>query len=169
MVASCEATIAKGETLHVSVPVDADTAYVRLAVEDYATSVVLVQNWADEGGPSTSVDAEVTIPPLVRSSTPRELKRATFVQRFADATGGRIENYPGWPGIDGFDLIASAAVATSSRAGKIRHVLSPTRVVVSRDASTGSRLAKPSEHAPPRDRTARRAHRARPALRRLHS
>lgn len=60
---TCEATIAKGETLHVQVPVDADTAYVRLAVEDYATSVVLVQNWADEGGPSTSVPAEVTIPP----------------------------------------------------------------------------------------------------------
>ncbi|MCC7073195.1 MAG: hypothetical protein IT383_17875 [Deltaproteobacteria bacterium] len=59
---TCEGSIAKGETLHVSVPVDADTAYVRLAVEDYATSIVLVQNWADEGGPSTSVAADVTIP-----------------------------------------------------------------------------------------------------------
>ncbi|MBI1947906.1 MAG: hypothetical protein HYS27_19605 [Deltaproteobacteria bacterium] len=60
---SCEATIAKGETLYVTVPVDADTAYVRLAVEDWASSIVLVQNWADEGGPSAGVAAEVTIPP----------------------------------------------------------------------------------------------------------
>lgn len=57
-----EASIAKGETLHAQVPVDGDTAYVRLAVEDYATSVVLVQNWADEGGPSTTVAADVEIP-----------------------------------------------------------------------------------------------------------
>lgn len=57
-----ESTISAGETLHVQVPVDADTAWVRLAVEDYPTSIVLVQNWADEGGPSTSVEAEVTIP-----------------------------------------------------------------------------------------------------------
>lgn len=59
---SSPSSINKGETLTVSVPVDADTAWVRLAVEDYATSEVLVQNWADESEASTAVEAEIEIP-----------------------------------------------------------------------------------------------------------
>lgn len=51
-----------GDTLMVGIPVDADTAWVRLAIEDYATSTTLVQNEADEGGPSTTVSIDIEIP-----------------------------------------------------------------------------------------------------------
>lgn len=56
------ATLAPDDTLTVEVPVDADTAWVRLAIEDYPSSLSLVQNWAEEGGPSTTVQAEIVIP-----------------------------------------------------------------------------------------------------------
>lgn len=57
-----QGAVAPGDTLIAQVPVDADTAYVRLAVEDYATSISLVQNFADEGGPSTTFQADIVIP-----------------------------------------------------------------------------------------------------------
>jgi hypothetical protein len=39
--------------------------------------------------------AEVTIPPLVKSSRLAALNRAAFLQPFADATGGKIDRTPG--------------------------------------------------------------------------
>lgn len=62
------ATIAKGDTLIADVPVDADTAFVRLAVEDFATSTTLVQNDADESAPSSTFRGELAIP--IGSSAP---------------------------------------------------------------------------------------------------
>ena len=56
------AEVAPGEVLRVSVPVDSDTRWVRLQVEDFPTSDVLVQDFDGPGGPSATVAVEVRIP-----------------------------------------------------------------------------------------------------------
>ena len=57
-----QGAVAPGDTLVAQVPVDADTGFVRLAVEDFATSTSLVQNFADESAPSSTFEAELEIP-----------------------------------------------------------------------------------------------------------
>ena len=56
------AAVAPGEVLRVSVPVDSDTRWIRLQVEDFPTSDVLVQDFDGPGGPSASVGVDVRIP-----------------------------------------------------------------------------------------------------------
>jgi hypothetical protein len=54
--------VAPGGSLRVQVPVDSDTRWVRLQVEDFPTSDVLVQDFDGPGGPSATVEVEVRIP-----------------------------------------------------------------------------------------------------------
>lgn len=56
------AAAARGGEIEVTIPVDGDTAYARLAIEDFATSSTLINNWADATEGATSVTATVSIP-----------------------------------------------------------------------------------------------------------
>jgi hypothetical protein len=53
-----------GDEITVSVPYDADTGYVRLAVYDYATSTTLIQNWA-ETTTTSPASAMIGLPTVV--------------------------------------------------------------------------------------------------------
>lgn len=74
---------AKGTQIKVTIPYDSDTRYVRLAIEDYPTSKVLLQNWAEAvpagGG---TVEATVTIP---STTTPTDTYYFTFDLCSSDA------------------------------------------------------------------------------------
>lgn len=74
---------AKGTEIKVTVPYDSDTIYVRLAIEDYKETKLLVQNWAQTvpagGG---SVEATVSIP---STTTPTDTYYFTFDLCSSDA------------------------------------------------------------------------------------
>jgi hypothetical protein len=74
---------AKGTEIKVTIPYDSDTRYVRLAIEDYKESKLLVQNWAQAvpagGG---SVEAIVSIP---STTTPTDTYYFTFDLCSSDA------------------------------------------------------------------------------------
>ena len=74
---------AKGTEIKVTIPYDSDTRYVRLAIEDFRESKVLLQNWAQAvaagGG---SVQATVSIP---STTTPTDTYYFTFDLCSSDA------------------------------------------------------------------------------------
>ena len=74
---------AKGTEIEVTIPYDSDTGYVRLAIEDFAQSTLLVQNWAEAvSGGGGSVHATVSIP---STTTPTDTYYFTFDLCSSDA------------------------------------------------------------------------------------
>lgn len=74
---------AKGKEIKVTVPYDSDTRYVRLAIEDFKESKLLVQNWAQAvGAGGGSVEATVSIP---STTTPTDTYYFTFDLCSSDA------------------------------------------------------------------------------------
>lgn len=74
---------AKGTEIKVVIPYDADTRYVRLAIEDFKESKLLLQNWAQvvpAGG--GTVEATVSIP---STTTPTDTYYFTFDLCSSDA------------------------------------------------------------------------------------
>ena len=81
VIASPSAT--KGGEIKVTIPYDADTRYVRLAIEDFKESKLLLQNWAQvvaAGG--GTVEATVSIP---STTTPTDTYYFTFDLCSSDA------------------------------------------------------------------------------------